>query len=81
MDRLGSAKWLEIFERFRDLKKVEKHCSMCTNSFPARHEGKTTENLVDSWERARTQHAYKYDLSFEQMYMSSIVSSVQVFPM
>jgi len=27
MERLGSAKWLEIFERFRDLKKVEKHCS------------------------------------------------------
>ncbi len=27
MDRLGSAKWLEIFERFRDLKKVEKHWS------------------------------------------------------
>jgi len=25
MERLGSAKWLEIFERFRDLKKVEKH--------------------------------------------------------
>jgi len=23
MERLGSAKWLEIFERFRDLKKVE----------------------------------------------------------
>jgi len=28
MERLGSAKWLEIFERFRDLKKVEKHCTM-----------------------------------------------------
>ncbi len=28
MERLGSAKWLEIFERFRDLKKVEKHCSI-----------------------------------------------------
>jgi len=27
MERLGSAKWLEIIERFRDLKKVEKHLS------------------------------------------------------
>ncbi len=28
MELLGSAKWLEIFEKFRDLKKVEKHwCS------------------------------------------------------
>jgi len=26
MQGLGSADWLEIFERFRDLKKVEKHC-------------------------------------------------------
>jgi hypothetical protein len=26
MERLGSAKWLEIFERLCNLKKVEKHC-------------------------------------------------------
>jgi hypothetical protein len=25
MERLRSAKWLEIFESYRDLKKVEKH--------------------------------------------------------
>jgi len=30
MEHLGSAKWLEIFERFPDLKKVEKHCSIGT---------------------------------------------------
>jgi hypothetical protein len=30
MERLGSAKWLEIFERFRDLKKVKKHCLLNT---------------------------------------------------
>jgi len=35
-----------------------------TSSFLARHEvfGKTTENLVPSWERARTQPDYKYGL-------------------
>jgi hypothetical protein len=26
MKRLGSAKWKEIFKRFRELKKIEKHC-------------------------------------------------------
>ncbi len=32
MERLGFAKWLEIFERFRDLKKDEKHCSKALKS-------------------------------------------------
>ncbi len=34
------------------------------SSFPARHKvyGKTIENLMPSWERARTQHDYKYGL-------------------
>jgi len=27
MERLGSGKWLENFEKFRNLKKVEKPCS------------------------------------------------------
>ena len=37
-----------------------------TSSFPARYEvyGKTTEKFVPSWERARTQNDYKYDLRF-----------------
>jgi hypothetical protein len=30
LKRLGSAKSLDIFERFRDWKKVEKHCSTDT---------------------------------------------------
>jgi len=39
MERLGSAKWLEIFERFPDLKKVEKHCPTHCKKYFSRPRG------------------------------------------
>ncbi len=46
--------------------RIFSHAEQGTSLFLARHEmyEKTTEKFVPSWERARTQNDYKYDLRF-----------------
>jgi hypothetical protein len=53
-----------------------------TNLFPARNEvyGKTSENLVSSWERARAQHDKKYGLWSNRVSITAI-RNINIFYM
>jgi len=53
-----------------------------TSLFPARNEeyGKTSENLVSSWEQARAQHDKKYGLWSNQVSITAI-SNIKIFYM